>query len=123
MPGDWASTWSHHDEALGPLCTWVDTGLSALCCLLGLWFYHGFRLLLNTMSGSVDLQIARACDDVHSLCPHKGPNGSLGSGSPLVTMLGTEGHAAAGTVIIWVVSTATSDHGVNETKLLREGHV
>lgn len=37
----------------------------------------------------------------------------------LVTMLGTEGHAATGTVIIWVTSTAASDHGVDWTELLR----
>lgn len=119
MPGDWASTWDYHVEALGPPCSWVDTDLSTLCCHLGPWLYHGFRVLLNIMSGSMNLQRARACDDVHGLCHHQGPNGCPGSGSPLVTMLGTEGHAAAGTVIIWVASTATSDHGVNWTELMR----
>lgn len=61
------------------------------------------------------------CDDVHGLCCHQGSQGSLGSGSPPVAMVGTKECVETGALMIWVVCTAISDHGIDQVLRFWQG--
>lgn len=59
-------------------------------------------LLLRTMSESVILQQLGVFDNIHGLYCYQGPHGCLGSGSPPVVTMVTEGCTVGGSVTIWV---------------------